>query len=474
MSAFKQNSISNFFRKINQGNKYKTTHLENLPKEYARSGDIKNYAQILTNIEFLSAKINHKKFGIESLLKDYNLINESKQLKFADYPPEITKSLQLIKESLELSKSILQDEKEQLSVQLFGRLLTYKNLPLIKQLLEQIQELENTPWLYPIHPGLTVPNAGLITTITEHDDSINAVAIAVDSQQTATINIPRHDEGVRSVAMLPNTTQVLSASEDNTIKVWNSATGKEVTKLIGHTEGVSALAIAPDGRVVSASEDKTLKVWDLETGEELLTIAGHDFWVNAVAITPEGRCVISGSSDHTVKIWNLATGTEMMTFKGHLDGIWSVVVTPDGKKVISASWDETLKIWDLASGKELRTLWGHTDGIWSVAVTPDSKKVISASWDDTIRIWDLASGKELRKLSGHTNTIRSVAVTPDGTRIVSAAADHKVKVWDIQTGKELMSFSGDNSFYCCTVGTDGKTVVAGDSLGVIHFLEMAG
>ena len=76
----------------------------------------------------------------------------------------------------------------------------------------------------------------------------------------------------------------MSASYDNTLKVWDVATGKCVATLEGHSGTVMSVAISPDGRrVVSGSKDKTLKVWDIETGECMATLEGHSGIVRRAA-----------------------------------------------------------------------------------------------------------------------------------------------------------------------------------------------
>ena len=68
----------------------------------------------------------------------------------------------------------------------------------------------------------------------------------------------------------------MSASKDQTLKVWDARTGEERRTLHGHTDGVSGCAISPAGDfIVSASSDQTLKVWDARTGEERRTLRGH-------------------------------------------------------------------------------------------------------------------------------------------------------------------------------------------------------
>src|ERR1035441_1600637 len=85
---------------------------------------------------------------------------------------------------------------------------------------------------------------------------------------------------------------------------------------------VDAVAVTPDGRrAVSASADDTLKVWELETGRELHTLAGHINDVNAVAVTPDGRRAVSASDDGTLKVWELETGRELHTLAGHTNWV---------------------------------------------------------------------------------------------------------------------------------------------------------
>jgi len=86
------------------------------------------------------------------------------------------------------------------------------------------------------------------------------------------------------------------------------ATGRAVATLAGHTKGVTACAVTPDGRhVVSASRDQMLKVWELESGRAVATLEGHTDVVRACAVTPDGRHLVSASADQTLRVWDLTT-----------------------------------------------------------------------------------------------------------------------------------------------------------------------
>jgi WD40 repeat protein len=95
------------------------------------------------------------------------------------------------------------------------------------------------------------------------------------------------------------------------------------------------VAITPDGQwAISASNDNTLKIWDIHAGTELQTLTGHDYWVWAVSITPDGRFVVSGSWDNTVKVWDFDSGDAIATFdtEGEVN---CCAVAPDGVTMVA-------------------------------------------------------------------------------------------------------------------------------------------
>ncbi len=252
-----------------------------------------------------------------------------------------------------------------------------------------------------------------------------------------------HSGGVIAVAVTPDGRFAISASWDRTLKVWELQHGKALLSLSGHRGGVTAVAVTPDSELaISASWDKTLKVWQLASGHELRTLRGHRSFVAAVAVTPDGQHVVSASWDHTLKVWLLATGQELRTLYGHHSTVTAVAITPDGQHIVSASEDKTLKVWQLSTGKELCTLSGHTRIVTAVAVTPDSKRIISASEDRTLKIWQLSTGQELFSLHGHVSKVRAIAVTADGQRVISASNDRTLKVWQLFADQELFSLRG--------------------------------
>ncbi|MCK5014985.1 MAG: WD40 repeat domain-containing protein, partial [Candidatus Omnitrophica bacterium] len=104
----------------------------------------------------------------------------------------------------------------------------------------------------------------------------------------------------------------------------------------------------------------------------------------------------------------------------------------------------------------------------------DGARAVSALVGNTLKVWDLETGEQIRTLEGHTSLVNAVAVTPDGARSVSASFDNTLKVWDLETGEVIGTFSGESALYACAVSPDGKSIVAGEASGRVHFLRLEG
>jgi WD40 repeat protein/serine/threonine protein kinase len=274
-----------------------------------------------------------------------------------------------------------------------------------------------------------------------------------------------HTYEVRSVTFSPDGCWALSGSGDNTLRLWDLATGQCLRTFEGHKGGVDSVSISPDGCWgLSGSWDNTLRLWELATGRCVRTFEGHTLAVISVSISPDGRWALSGSNDEKLRLWELATGRYVRTFEGHTWVVNSVSISPDGCWALSGSKDKTLRLWELATGRCVRTFEGHTSVVSSVSISPDGRWALSGSYDKTLRLWELATGKCVRAFEGHTNEVCSVTFSPDGCWALSGSYDKTLRLWELATGKCVRTFEGHTWVVnSVSISPDGRWALSGSN-----------
>jgi len=359
----------------------------------------------------------------------------------------------------------------------------YSRLVHLKELSDLCQTFEQDiprPYLASWHLLPDLPDPALIRTLSGHTDGVYGCPISpagdfivsASGDQTLKVwdartgeerrTLRGHKNMVNGCAISPAGDFIVSASWDNTLKVWDTRTGEERRTLSGHTDGVYGCAISPSGDyIVSASTDQTLKVWDAHTGEEWRTLRGHTGRVNGCAISPSGDYIVSASTDRTLKVWDAHTGEERRTLRGHTDGVHGCAISPSGDSIVSASDDYMVKVWDAHTGEERRTLRGHTSWVYGCAISPAGDYIVSASWDRMLNVWDAATGEERFTLSRHTSAVYGCAISPAGDYIVSASDDRTLKVWDAHTGEERRMLRGHtDEVNGCAISPAGDFIVS--------------
>lgn len=305
-----------------------------------------------------------------------------------------------------------------------------------------------------------------------------------DSQLKTIVQQPRHIKSIMSVSFSPDGKFVVTASSDETAKLWDVETGVGIHTFKGHSSDINSIDFSPEGKyVVTGSNDSTAKLWDISTGKEIRSFKGHSpFYTTSdktesvckiydARFSPDGKYVVTAGSDKTARLWDVRTGKEIQTFSGHSLPVKSVEFSPDGNYIVTGSNDGTIKMWDVKTGKEISSM--EVVGSYyinSVSVSPDGKYIAVGIESSTIyikdkkyliKLFNILTGKVINTFIGHTNKINTLCFSPDGKYIVSGSDDQTTKLWILETGKEIRTFNHTSGVTAVDFSPDGRYIVTG-------------
>ncbi|HJZ46056.1 MAG TPA: protein kinase [Roseiflexaceae bacterium] len=283
-----------------------------------------------------------------------------------------------------------------------------------------------------------------------------------------------HTGGVTGVAFSPDGKTAVSGSRDDTLILWNLATGEQIHTFKGHTDDVKDIALSPDGKsVISASTDGTLILWDVASGQPIRQFKDDGVEFKGVAFSPDGKMVLSGSANTSVILWDVATAQPIRRFQGQTQEVNQLAFSPDGTMALSTSQDTELILWNVATGQPIRHFKGHGGEVTSVAFSPDGKTALSGAYDNKLILWDVASGEPLHTFTGHTSQVLDVAFSPDGKLAVSGSADGRLGLWDMKTFQSIRFFTGHSNWVkSVAFSRDGHQVLTGSFDNTIRLWDL--
>ena len=338
----------------------------------------------------------------------------------------------------------------------------------------------------------------------------DSTARIVDCDTGTPVHILKgHTSWVLVVSWSPDDSMIATGSMDNTVRLWDSKTGKSLgAPLAGHSKWIRSLAWEPyhlqkpgRPRIASSSKDTTVRVWDVVAKRIELVLSGHEGAVSCVRWGGTGK-IYTCSHDKTVKIWNANEGTLIHTLSSHAhwvnhlalstdfvlrtayhDHTADIPPTQEGKiakakdrfekaatinneiveRLVTASDDLTMYLWEPSkSTKPLTRLHGHQKPVNHVTFSPDGLSIASSGFDNHVKLWNARDGTFIATLRGHVGPVYMACFSPDSRLLVSGSKDMTLKVWEMRTRKLKEDLPGHkNEVWAVDWSPDGGKVASG-------------
>ncbi len=280
-----------------------------------------------------------------------------------------------------------------------------------------------------------------------------------------------HADFVTGVTLREPAGQLVSASQDGSLIVWEAEGGRAIAALSGHSGSVLAVAADPTADAIfSAGRDGTLRRWLPDESGAWQTAQSWPIptTVHTLAPTPDGRYLLLAAQDAGLMVLDLAADTLTTHDHLHQDWVRTVAILPEKSNnlwlAVSAGDDRALVVWDVATGA-LRHRWpdggGQAGGFISALAGLPAGQVLAGSDDRTVAVWDVLTGQVLHTFRGHAASVRSVAVSADGRRAISAGNDGGLILWNLAAGRAEEELDGhDGAVPQVVMAADGSWAVS--------------
>ena len=313
-----------------------------------------------------------------------------------------------------------------------------------------------------------------------HDGDFSGLAVSRDGKRIASagrdghIKISRVEDGIQlqtllghqaatiAVDFVANDTEILSASSDRTLRLWQ--TEKNQPPLLPGR----SLSFSPDSQTIATAQGEFVYLWNpdgtpihqFSTGSENITVLrfGHS---DLSELGDQGSVIVIADREGKIKLWH-PDGTLLNTLSGHNDSVTSLSFSPKGNRLVSGSVDNSILLWDLDGN--LLQQFDAESVVTSVSFSPNGEMVAAAT-DTTVKLWQV-DGTLRNIYEGHLDTVYSVSFSPDGYTVASASVDGYIHLWSthspLHRGRRQEPFlAHEDGVSRVTFEAGGKTLISG-------------
>lgn len=273
---------------------------------------------------------------------------------------------------------------------------------------------------------------------------------------------------------LPQGQQIVAASADGSLKIWDLVTGKpqELGKPVDHPR--TMLALQPNGNLIAVGGGKSkVELWDRNTRQLIDTIDGTESGMIACDFSPSGRQFVAAPESGPILIYDSDNWRKpRWQIEKRTAKVSALAFSPNQNMFAVAYDNSEVRFFNTLNAKEQHAFI-KVSTVPLAACFCEQGRVLAIGTDTgEIHLWDLVTNQPRHVMKGHSGRINAVTVMPNGTTLVSGGRDHDVKLWDTDTGERITVLEGHlRQVHCVAVSPDGNTIASGGLEGDLRIWQ---
>lgn len=280
-----------------------------------------------------------------------------------------------------------------------------------------------------------------------------------------------HEGPVRGIDFHPRDPLIVSGGDDYKIKVWDYKLHRCLFTLLGHLDYIRTVVFHPNAPpidsvvegditqtpwIVSASDDQTIRIWNYYTRACLAVLTGHNHYVMCAHFHHSDDLIVSSSLDQTVRVWDTSGLRKERSADMQNNAASAVQNEFFGQTNVIVKY----------------VLEGHDRGVNWAAFHPTLPLIASAADDRSVKLWRMSESKawEVDTLRGHNNNVSSVLFHPRFDLLISNSEDKSIRVWDVSKRVNVQTFRRDlDRFWILAACKNRNLLAAGHDSGMLVF-----
>lgn len=263
---------------------------------------------------------------------------------------------------------------------------------------------------------------------------------------------------------------IVTGADDGRLTNWDTkgrVIGQVDGPAVGSVYGIAPILQTTKVIVVGAVG---VAVWD--TQRNASEAEAHDCAYRSLAVSPDGKLAAVGTMDGRLLIYSCPGLRLLGALQPHRCAVRSTVFAVDGRHVFTSSYDCTIAMSTATRCRLVRRFVGHRDCVLCLSLTDGDRTLASGSDDRTVRMWNVRTGRCHDVIEAHESWVRCVAYMRNGRALVTASKDGSLKLWDLCSGRSIATHWSDGAYCSLAAHEDLRLIVAGDSMGQVHFLRI--